>query len=195
MSNINLGTIYDRVCGWNMKRYDREYNHELSCNLLREEHKEYFEAENNVQQLDALCDIVYVALGIVWKLNLEQSVVDYNSELAAQQVEKFVESNTLEPIYFLSAAVDSFEHDNEMPLALSIQLIITLAFTQMHCMGLTASEALYAMSIVCDSNDSKSINKTPTNVKANIDKGEFFVAPEPRLQTIINTIMERYNAQ
>jgi hypothetical protein len=44
-----------------------------------------------------------------------------------------------------------------------------------------------ALDIVCDSNDSKAVKKTPIGIKANIDKGETFVAPEARLQALLDT--------
>ena len=56
----------------------------------------------------------------------------------------------------------------------------------MRKMGLTATEIEQAVSIVCDSNDTKSATKTPAHSKASIDKGPMFVGPEQRLQEILD---------
>jgi hypothetical protein len=55
-------------------------------------------------------------------------------------------------------------------------------------MGLTQLQCEYAMNIVCDSNDTKPAKKTASDVKANVDKGNRFVAPEPRLQKLLDSI-------
>ena len=64
--------------------------------------------------------------------------------------------------------------------------IIYVAIGGMWKMGLTPSQINLAIQIVCNSNDTKSVEKTDSNVKANIDKGIEFVAPEPKLQIILD---------
>ena len=79
------------------------------------------------------------------------------------------------------------------PAALAAQMMITLGMTQMNAMGLSNLESLEALLVVCDSNDSKSIKKTAAHLKANDgDKGADFVAPEPRLKTILAKVEARY---
>ena len=64
--------------------------------------------------------------------------------------------------------------------------IIYIAIGGMWKMGLSAEQIEAAIHIVCDSNDSKSAKKTPSHIKANIDKGAEFIPPEPRLQEILD---------
>jgi hypothetical protein len=45
-----------------------------------------------------------------------------------------------------------------------------------------------ALNIVCDANDSKTAKMTPPGIKANINKGDKFVAPEARLQNLLNRV-------
>lgn len=189
--SINLGTIFTRVAYWNSKRYDREYNHELGVKLLSEEIQEYFDANTVVDQLDAMCDTVYVAMGILWKINVNESTLEYNSIEAHNQATKLLATNTLEPIYLALSVLKQHEHDSDYPVALAAQMLITLCMTQMSGLGLTAEEALEALTVVCDSNDSKTIAKVASDVKANVDKGAFFVAPEVRLQAILDKAGKR----
>ena len=187
--------IFDSVCKWNAARYEREYNHELSIALLREEHQEYFDSESLVEQLDALADICYVALGVLWKLNLEQETFDFNTMEAQKQVAKMLDTNTVYPIYFIGSVIDACHYDSDYPAALAMHKIVCLAMTQMSAMGLTPEEQLEALAAVCKSNDSKSIKKVASDVKANDgDKGEFYVSPTVALTKIIKGIEERYNA-
>lgn len=183
---MNLGTIFERVSTWNSKRYDRKYDHNLSVDLLKEELQEFFDANTLVDQLDALCDMTYVAIGILWKIDVDNETLEFNAEESHNQVNKLLTTNTLEPIYLIASVLAQYEHDNEYPTALAAQMVVTLCMTQMSAMGLDQVESFMALVVVCDSNDSKSIKKTASHIKANDgDKGPYFVAPEPKLLAII----------
>lgn len=109
-----------RIVSWNSARYEQEYDHTLTCDLMHEEFQELCASTADVDKLDALVDITYVAIGAMWKL------------------------------------------------------------------GLSDEQIRQAIHAVCDSNDSKSVTKTASHVKANIDKGKDFIRPEPRLQEILD---------
>jgi hypothetical protein len=190
---MNLGLIFNRVANWNSKRYDRVYNHELSVDLLKEELQEWFDANSLVDQLDALCDLTYIAMGILWKIDVEDETLEYNAEESHAQVARLLTTNTLEPIYLVAAIIAQYENDNEYPTALAAQMVITLCMTQMSAMGLSPNESLASLIVVCDSNDSKSIKKTEAHIKANDgDKGVYFVPPEPKLLQILAQAEARY---
>lgn len=193
MTDVNLGAAFERVSNWNAKRYDRQYDHPLSVRLIEEELTEYFDANTLVDQLDALCDTVYVAMGILWKINVDNETLDYNAAESHRQVADLLKTNTFEPVYFAWAVLQQYKTDNDYPVALAAQMLITLCMTQMNAMGLSTLEAAEALLVVCDSNDSKSIKKTAAHLKANDgDKGIYFVAPEPRLQAILAKVEARY---
>lgn len=118
--HVVLPIFISRICEWNAKRYKQEYNKELTYSLLKEEVNELADSETDVDTLDALVDIVYVAIGAMWKLGLDKNQI---------------------------------------------------------------ADAIYA---VCNANDTKSIVKTPSHIKTNLNKGENFVPPEKRLQEILN---------
>lgn len=190
---ISLGNIFERVANWNSKRYDRQYDHALSVRLLEEELQEYFDANTLVDQLDAMCDVVYVAMGILWKIDVDNETLDYNAAESHRQTADLLKTNTFEPVYFAYAVLQQYKHDNDYPVALAAQMLITLCMTQMSAMGLQALESLEALLVVCDSNDSKSIKKTAAHIKANDgDKGAYFVPPEPKLKAILAKVEARY---
>jgi predicted HAD superfamily Cof-like phosphohydrolase len=68
--------IINRVINWNSKRYDQEFDHRLTRNLLKEETLEFEEATKDVDRLDALVDTIYVALGAMWKLGLNKKQIE-----------------------------------------------------------------------------------------------------------------------
>ena len=109
-----------RICNWNWHRYNQEYNHKLTFDLLQEEVIELCDAKEDVDRLDALVDIVYIAVGAMWKL------------------------------------------------------------------GLSHDDIERAILVVCDSNDTKTVKRTLSHIKANINKGEGFIPPEPRLREILD---------
>lgn len=176
-------TVYNRVADWNSKRYDQEFNLQLTVSLLTEELEEFLEAQEPVDELDALCDLTYLAMGGLWKLDKP-----LNPEVAVRAI-KAVESLLdqgiiLHPITLLAAVVSETEYDPEA----AMYKVIAVATLLMLHFGFDQEQCEEAMLIVCDSNDSKTIKKTASNVKANVDKGSYFVPPEPRLQALLDSV-------
>ena len=60
--------LIERVSSWNYVRDNVEYNPDLEYDMLFEELEEYGVAREEVDQLDALCDIIFVAVGGMYKL-------------------------------------------------------------------------------------------------------------------------------
>lgn len=176
--------IFKRAAIWNSKRYEQEYNHTLTLSLLNEEFKEWLEAVSEVDKLDALCDIIYVALGALWKAKLINEGEEAAAELASGLVEVFDEPHYA---YFIAAYLAVMEYEQEYSLGLNLHLIIKVALMEMLALGLNYEQCIDALLVVCDSNDSKSIKKTDSSLKANSgNKGPYFVAPEPRLQLLLD---------
>lgn len=59
-----------RIINWNKARYSQEYNQDLQIKLLTEEVNELVLSITDVDRLDALVDIVYIAIGAMWKMGL-----------------------------------------------------------------------------------------------------------------------------
>lgn len=180
-----LRAVYHRVATWNSKRYDREYNHELAMSLLREEYQEFMEAEEAVDKLDALCDLVYVAQGVIWKLDCAGEDIELAHQNAYKDSGILMQAGHIMPIYLIASVLDQVDDESAYPVLDAMCMISNLALTQMSTLVL-ADQVIDAMMIVCDSNDSKKIEKVSADVKANKDKGEYYVAPEPKLRKLIN---------
>ena len=185
--------IFDRVCRWNAVRYEQVYDQQLTVNLLREELTEYYKAATDVQQLDALCDIVYVALGGFWKMNLKLEELDFSMSHGQEVMSKYIEANDIYPVFNIGAYIDILAYDQEYSDALALGVIIYAACVQLSSMGFYPDDVEAALSIVCDANDTKKVQKVASNVKANIDKGEFFRPPEPRLTALLEKVYARNN--
>lgn len=160
---MTFNDIYKRVCDWNEKRTPRTYNHQLTIDLLNEEHNELLEAQTDVDRLDALCDIIFVASGALWKRGADSLNFDIVSNVGLW--------------------VKGFEDD---PVDAMLIGTIIAAVVQMEKMGLSEGQALKALSIVCDANDSKEIRMMNADTK--IEKGFSFVAPEPRLEKLLRSV-------
>lgn len=66
-----------RIIEWNSVRYEQVFHKGLTVNLIDEELNELAVAETNeVEQLDALIDIVYVAIGAMWKRGLDADQIN-----------------------------------------------------------------------------------------------------------------------
>lgn len=185
-----MKAIYERVALWNSQRYDREFDLTLSVSLLREEYKEWLDAKEPVDKLDALCDIIYVAMGVTWKLNHAAQDIENAQNAASKILDRIINADEPNPVYFIGIFLDVLEYDDDMPAALSMALMMQAATAQALAMGLAFHQVEQALNIVCDANDSKTATKTASDVKANIDKGATFVSPEPRLQKLLNNRKE-----
>jgi len=186
--------VFERVCKWNALRYDQEYNHELTVSLLREEYKEWCEAKTPVEKLDALCDITYVAMGGLWKMKVP--LVPENMNYVFSNLEPLVDVEVADVMYLMATFLDDAEYVDQGGNPLYLYYVQALAYIQALDTGLSMDMFIEALNVVCDSNDSKSVKKTASDVKANDgDKGVYFVAPEPRLQAILGKLKEEATCQ
>ena len=167
-----MHNIVKRVIDWNSARYDQQYDHELATKLIEEEFNEWLDANTPVQELDALCDIVYVAIGALWKIN-----ATWGEEQLQESFEK------REHIFYVAMHLSMMKHAT-MEASVYVD-IIACAYSQMYTMGLTGEQAIASMLAVCDSNDSKAVQKTLFNVKTNIDKGPDYFPPTKALESIL----------
>jgi len=69
---------------WNLDRYNQEHEHDLTASLLYEECHEFDASRNNVERLDALADIVYVAIGAMWKMGLHAEAIEEALDIVAR---------------------------------------------------------------------------------------------------------------
>lgn len=185
----NIIDVYKSVAAWNAARYEQQLNLELAVSLLREEYKEWKDAKVAVEKLDALCDISYVALGIVWKSGISETLL--SEKLTSMQMAALLHLDAvpgMRPIYNMAAYIDGLEHDFEFGIIDSIALILhSCAFQAMYDYQLTPEQWISALEAVCVSNDSKVVVQVDASVKANAgNKGPSYVSPTAALTKILN---------
>lgn len=187
-----MNNIFNRVADWNSKRYDQVYDKDLAIRLLREEYKEWLDTSIPVDELDAICDITYVAFGVMWKHKLPYEIIGQqlaNTLTALSNMLDYGEFN-VPPVLLSSSALDALEYDYTSVLVACTDIIAACTMQALY-MGLNEEQWIEALNIVCDANDSKSIKKVAANVKANAgDKGPYFVSPEVKLQALLNRASE-----
>ena len=169
-----LAQLHKRIIGWNAARYEQEYNHDLTISLLDEEVDEGVHPDNEaVDELDSFIDVYFVATGALWKRgNSDAEIV----HLLKQAINAPEVSYSMAKFWLTKVG-----HPDKV-LALYMSASMLYAHTQLKLNGEQDARALKA---VCDSNDTKPVAKTASDVKANVDKGASFVPPTAALQAIL----------
>jgi len=180
--------FYRRVSNWNSKRYEREHVQELAYKLLTEEFTEYQEALHPVHKLDGLCDTAFVALGVLWKLDVEGDF-----DLAHGIHSAFTLADNFHSMkgsaYVRPLVIGMIEHilrHDSYAAQFCLDITVLCAYLACEELPIDADTFFEACHIVADSNDTKAVKRTASHVKANIDKGTSFVPPEQRLAALLN---------
>jgi len=189
-----MKTVIQRVAKWNAARYEQVMDIKLAESLLREElsewHAAYMDAQSEVltaevEMLDALADITYVAFGIAWKADCElEEAWERNFAETINAVSSWPQQR---PAFFIAGLIDSFVQDFEIGVADGLVQIVAVCFAEaMYTLRLTQDQFKAALLAVCDSNDTKSIHKVASDVKANAgNKGPYYVSPTAALEKIL----------
>ena len=160
---------------WNAARYDRISNSVLSIALLEEEINELLAAKDIIEVADACGDIVFVAIGALWKLGFEHeeiySIISYE----------------MPPLATVSAAKErgiTCAKLNELVYLIYLGLSDYVdKYLAMFCIG---HHIGVICEIICKSNNTKSIEgKTDPSVKANKSKGANYVSPKEDLKKLL----------
>lgn len=188
---------FQRVVDWNACRYEQELNLPLQFSLQREEFLETQNAASEVERLDGHIDQIFVALGGIWKLGFGRD--DACTALDAAQT--YWNIMCLDDSYDMAmeriaSHVSILEYALTRPITTPALAMVFASFAALNYIaldkcGYESAETMSAANIVCDSNDSKAVKKTASDVKANVDKGALFIAPEPRLQVIVDAMLAR----
>jgi predicted house-cleaning noncanonical NTP pyrophosphatase (MazG superfamily) len=182
---MDFKKIEARVVAWNSARYDREYNEELTHALLREEYQEWLTSDNNVNDIKELADIAFVCMGVVWKCGLNEQEIAEFSIVANERTGQLLDCKLLPPAYYIGALIDSLAFVQGADPAFICLIIWNLALQQLYTSGLSLDEIHKVLEAVCDSNDSKPVEKVASNVKANASKDERYRPAEPDIARII----------
>lgn len=175
--------ITKRVIDWNALRYDQKFDYELATSLLLEETAELFEASTAVDKLDAVGDIVFVAIGVLWKLGFtEEQIYDifYVHDISAMSPAEAL--HWMMNVQAISMDIIDHQVDAAWPgLVHALYCVFIVALGALR--GMKVQNIFYdVVHAICDSNDTKEVKgKTPAHVKANIVKGANYKAPTEAL--------------
>lgn len=176
--------IIESICNWNAARYTQEMSVPLTVALLTEEMDETVEAADThdlVAICDGYADIFYVAIGGLWKHGLSyQTITARIDELGGK-------TGALPMIY---ESIDNYEA-SELPEEL--MLIALKAIEGLEKITKSSEAAFSIVRAVCNSNDTKVVKKTASDVKANISKGEAYVSPNKAIKSILNSLVVKPN--
>ena len=179
--------VIEKCVKWNNARYNQEFSYDLSVHLLSEEIAELSIASNPIEILDAVGDITFVAIGVLWKLGFsENEIGNIFSVLNSDNIRRTPElMGGYAEIDFIKNNTNSKERLKAFWLA--VHGVSTIASNYLFAMNL--EPFLFEITdIICDSNNTKSLSgdKTLANVKANINKGVSYIPPTENLRIFLN---------
>jgi len=190
--------IFQRVADWNARRYEQKLSLQLQHSLQLEEFLETRDAANEVERLDGHIDQIFVALGGIWKLELDVDDACNALEAADAYWTKMCGHDSYEMVLNrLDSHMDILQYMLTTPattptIAMTFASIAALNYIALDKHGYTPTEMYEAANIVCDSNDTKAVKKTASDEKGFEDgRGALFIAPEPRLQVIVDAMLAR----
>lgn len=184
--------LISQVIYWNKQRYSQIYDHKLTLNLLDSELTELKEAKSKVGRVDACVDIMYVAIGALWKYGLSEKSIQLRLTSVVKKdsvgfnpglIEAVFSFESLLPIGSLGYILSKL-HKGKIQGPLE-ELIISALCQLKFNYGLTERQVKLCIKAVCDANNSKIAVKTQAHIKANIDKGPNFVPPEKSIAKIL----------
>jgi hypothetical protein len=184
-----MPNIVTKCVAWNEARYDQVLDANLALSLLAEETDELFESTSQTETLDAIGDIVFVAMGVLWKAGANITAIE--SLLGITPEDTYFDKFSTRPLYLAHVgAIDSIlksaPHVHLAPCIMAINAIYGIVVPRLIASGMIA-DFYNIVDAICESNNTKVVKgKTDPSVKANIDKGSSFIPPTAALQAILN---------
>ncbi len=178
---LNWPSFNARVCAWNALRYEQQFDLDLTIGMIQEEVDEFQGAIEIADHIDALADIIYIATGAIWKLNIpfdETTITGFKNYYLHE------DTSIVQVVPQLCNIMRNFQ--GKLQLAVMLHQIIAVCFDYMHFILIGESAVYKVFAIVCDSNDTKSVKNIPTGAKYSSEgKGQEYVPPEARLNQLI----------
>lgn len=182
-------SIVDKCVKWNRDRYPRTLNNELAISLLFEELDELDDAVAVIDKLDACGDIVFVAIGILWKLGIHERTLNeffYQEDLSVKtQQELYQFMGSVMYTIFENDYVDVF--GDMVLVSTTVHAVFVTVFNKLRKLGL--QHRFYdIVEAICKSNSTKMVVMTSPELKANIVKGVGYISPTEDLLKILNGV-------
>lgn len=176
-----LAKFVQRASRWNADRYEQKFDLDLTINLVQEELKEYLSATDLVEQADALCDICFIASGALWKLKLEFDERTFDSFYNFYLLADFTIEEAIANVLHVARNYPGlYQH------ACTLHQLIAISFDLLSYKLASKEEALKALFIIADSNDTKSSKIIPINAKYSEEgKGLEYIPPTAALTQLI----------
>lgn len=166
---------------WNELRYEQKFDLDLTLNLVKEELQEFVDAKDLVEQVDALCDICFIAAGAMWKLNTKFDPETFDSFFRFYMMNDMHIADALDNIRTVAVNFPGL-HTH----ACSLHQIFAAAFDLLSYKCASIENATKTLFIIADSNDTKSTTKIPDGEKYSQDgKGSAYVPPTAALTQLI----------
>lgn len=173
---------------WNAKRYEQVFDYSLAAQLLCEELEELFCAPSVVEMLDAIGDISFVAIGVMWKLGIDQEdIADwwYGVDLTSLNIlELNAHCNTVKGEFACIYNDTLYDPYRFAAFDLATNAVFLTALGTLRGLGMQSS--FYdVVDAICESNATKVVkDKVASNIKANVDKGTTYKPPTEKLKQI-----------
>jgi len=175
----------DRIIDWNAVRREPIFDYELCEKMLTEEVDELIAAKDHIEVMDAVGDIVFVAVGELWKLGMPLNVI--NSIFYEEDLRTIPYSDIISHAPYLVLGgyntLKSIGQARPLELCLNSVLLTAIPFLRHIGMDHGFYDVVHA---ICDSNDTKDIIRVGSNVKSS--KGPNFKPPTERLKVIYETL-------
>ena len=165
--------IYGSIVAWHKERAPRHFDKDTAIIQLRTQYNAWLNAATPVEGVAALGQLLFNAMGHIWKTDEEQAMV-----FLLKRCERFLNEieNEPNPIFFVAMVLDSYEYGDQNALH-ALTMIGKLAGTQMTRYGLSEEEV---MGIMCISNHSKTVTLAASEVE--------YINPLPALQILLDKV-------
>ena len=171
----------ERAAKWNELRYEQKFDINLTSDLVKEELQEYADAKDLVEQVDALCDICFIAAGALWKLNAK-----YDPETFSSFYNFYLLADIDYPSNITSIFYTAFNYPGQYTHACALHQILASSFDMLAYKMASQENAIEALFCIANSNDTKSAKIIPINAKYSEDgKGSECVPPTAALTKLI----------
>ena len=178
--------IFERPANWNAQRYERVYHDGLFKDMLYEEFEEYDEAKTLYDKLDGLADIFFITVGALWKLGEDPYIYLHKSYPEAFNYPATPKYNNGELKRIVNVILDLDQLDQ---LKIALSYLIEALWEEFSNLGCEEEEAILAIEIICDSNDTKELIALDKHDKG-ILKANRFKPPTKRLQLLVESIQD-----
>lgn len=202
-------TFVERVYAWNQLRYEAKSDELLTTALLAEELEELCQAQDEVEALDAIGDVLFVAIGGLYKLGLP---LEATNAMFDQFMLEYRDMPPTAQECFLACHFKTrhlLDYDLQFKLMSTfddVRMVSTITNTIFNIIIpiLTGFERYYRlveiMDAICSSNESKAVpqEKVDPSIKANAGptgKGPNYVPPTADLKKIADSFKDNYGGK